>query len=133
MYEELKNLKEMNGLIRRKQERLDELRSALTSLSAPYDAIHVQTSPEDRLSNLMCKIVIAENELDEMIDDFADRKRKAQMEIHKLPVEAWQDVLYMHYIEMKPMEEIAEIMGITEGAAYAKNNRALKYFKKKLT
>lgn len=114
MYNELKNLKEMNDLIKRKQEHIDELRSALTSLSSPI-GLKVQTSPEDRLSNLMCKIVMAENELDEMIDDYADRKRKAQIEIHKLPVTAWQDIVYMHYIEMKPMDEVAEILGISEG------------------
>ena len=132
MYEELK---ELNEIIRRKQERIDELRAAATSLSVPLDQ-RVQNSSEDRLANLMCKIIIAENELDGLIDDFADKKMKAKTEIFTLPREDWQDIVYMHYIEFKPMDEIAQILSKREGrsiskdAVYMKNNRALKYLKK---
>lgn len=132
MYEELK---ELNEIIRRKQERIDELRAAAVSLSVPLDQ-RVQNSSEDRLANLMCKIIIAENELDGMIDDFADKKMKAKTEIFTLPREDWQDIVYMHYIEFKPMDEIAEILSKREGrkiskdAVYMKNNRAIKYLKK---
>ena len=132
MYEELK---ELNDLIRRKQEKIDELRAAVVSLSVPLDQ-RVQNSSEDRLANLMCKIIIAENELDGLIDDFADKKMKAKTEIFTLPREDWQDIVYMHYIEFKPMDEIAQILSKREGrsiskdAAYMKNNRAIKYLKK---
>lgn len=132
MYDELK---ELNEIIRRKQERIDELRAAAVSLSVPLDQ-RVQNSSEDRLANLMCKIIIAENELDGLIDDFADKKMKAKTEIFTLPREDWQDIVYMHYIEFKPMDEIAEILSKREGrsiskdAVYMKNNRALKCLKK---
>lgn len=132
MYEELK---ELNEIIRRKQERIDELRAAAVSLSVPLDQ-RVQNSSEDRLANLMCKIIIAENELDGMIDDFADKKMKAKTEIFTLPREDWQDIVYMHYIEFKPMDEVAQILSKREGrkiskdAVYMKNNRAIKYLKK---
>ena len=132
MYEELK---ELNDLIRRKQEKIDELRAAAVSLSVPLDQ-RVQNSSEDRLANLMCKIIIAENELDGLIDDFADKKMKAKTEIFTLPREDWQDIVYMHYIEFKPMDEIAEILSkrkgrsISKDAVYMKNNRALKCLKK---
>ena len=92
MYDELK---ELNNLIKRKQERLDELRAAAVSLSVPMDQ-RVQNSSEDRLANLMCKIIIAENELDEMIDDYADKKMRAKTEIFTLPNDDWQDIVYLH-------------------------------------
>ncbi len=132
MYEELK---ELNEIIRRKQERIDELRAAATSLSVPLDQ-RVQNSTEDRLANLMCKIIIAENELDGLIDDFADKKMKAKTEIFTLPIEDWQDIVYMHYIEFKSMDEVAQILSkkkkrhISKDAVYMKNNRAIKYLKK---
>ena len=132
MYEELK---ELNDLIRRKQEKIDELRAAAVSLSVPLDQ-RVQNSSEDRLANLMCKIIIAEDELDGLKDDFADKKMKAKTEIFTLPREDWQDIVYMHYIEFKPMDEIAQILSKREGrkiskdAVYMKNNRALKCLKK---
>lgn len=132
MYDELK---ELNEIIRRKQERVDELRAAAVSLSVPMDQ-RVQNSGEDRLANLICKIIIAENELDELIDDFADKKLKAKQEIFTLPREDWQDIVYMHYIEFKAMDEIAQILSkkkkhpISKDAVYMKNNRALKYLRK---
>jgi len=132
MYEELK---ELNDLIRRKQEKIDELRAAAVSLSVPLDQ-RVQNSSEDRLANLMCKIIIAENELDGLIDDFADKKMRAKTEIFTLPNDDWQDIVYMHYIEFKSMDEVAEILSdkhkrlISTEAVYMKNNRALKFLKK---
>ena len=126
MYDELRAL---NKKIQHKQERIDELRAALTPMSSPL-GVRVQSSSDDRLSRLMCKIVTAENELDILIDKFADLKREAQIEICNLPNEGWQDVLYAHYIEFKPFYKIAEEKGTTEGAIKQKNNRALKYLKK---
>lgn len=126
MYDELR---ELNRIIKRKQERLDELRAAATSLSVPLGQ-RVQNSSEDRIANLMCKIIIAENELDQLIDDFADKKIRAKQEIFALPNEEWQEILYMHYIEFKQMDEIANIKGLSVQAAYMKQNRALKCLKK---
>lgn len=126
MYDELR---ELNDIIKRKQEHIDELRAAATSLSAPIGNIHVQNSHEDRIANLMCKIIIAENEIEQLIDDYVDKKHKAIMEIHSLPKEDWQDIVYMHYIEFKKMSEVAEIKGISVQSAYCRNNRALKYLK----
>lgn len=126
MYDELRAL---NKKIQHKQECIDELRAALTSMSSPL-GVRVQSSSDDRMSRLMCKIVTAENELDTMIDKLSDMKREAQIEICNLPYEEWQDVLYAHYIEFKPFYKIAEEKGTTEGAIKQKNNRALKYLKK---
>ena len=132
MYDELR---ELNEIIKKKQLRLDELRAAAVSISIPWDQ-KVQSSSDDRLANLMCKIIILENEIDGLIDDFADLKAQAKQEIFTLPFDEWQDVMYLHYIEFKPMEEVAEILSrgrkepLTVGAAYMKNNRAIKFLKK---
>lgn len=129
MYRELR---EINEEIRRKQEYIAELRAMATSMTMPLSE-KVQTSQEDRLSNLMCKIILAENELDSMVDDFADRKRKAKNEIFTLSNEDWQDILYLHYIEFKTFDEIARIKHCSVGAVKLRNNRAKKCLKKQLT
>jgi DNA-directed RNA polymerase specialized sigma subunit len=126
MYEELR---EMNNEIKRKQEYIAELRALATSMTMTLSE-RVQTSPEDRLSNLMCKIIMAENELDTMVDEFADLKVKTKSEIFTLPYEDWQDILYMHYIEFKPFSDIADIKNISINAVKKRNQRALKYLKK---
>lgn len=126
MFEELR---EMNNEIRAKTERIAELRAMATSMTRPYDGDHVQTSPHDRLSDLMCKIIILENELDGMIDEYADTKAMVTGQIFSLDNEEWQDVLYLHYVEFKSWGEIAERKGSTTKAIIQKKKRAMKKLK----
>lgn len=125
MFEELR---EMNKDIIAKQERIAELRAAMTSMTAPLSE-KVQSSPTDRLSNLMCKVVILENELDVMIDEYADLKAMITREIYTLDNEEWQDVLYSHYVQFKTWGEIAERKGSTVKAVIQKKKRAMKRLK----
>ena len=126
MYDELR---ELDQLIRRKKEMIAELRALATSLSAPM-GLRVQTSHEDRLSNLMCKIIIAENELEEMIYDYKLSRKRAKEEIEQLRNEEWKEIMYLHYIEFIPIEDIASRKGKSVGSVYMKNNRAKKCLKK---
>lgn len=125
MFEELR---EMNNEIRAKMERIAELRASLTSIGSPLSE-KVQTSPTDRLSNLMCKIIILENELDSMVDEYADLKATITGEIFSLENEGWQDVLYAHYVEFKPWGDIAESHNSTIKAVLRKKDRALRKLK----
>lgn len=127
MFEELR---EMNDIIRRKQERIDELRSALTSTSAPLGE-RVQTSPTDKMSNLMCKIIVMENELEGMIDSYADMKAHAKDKIFSLDNEEWQDILYSKYVEFQSWGEIADRKGSTVKAVMQKKKRAMKKLRQK--
>lgn len=122
MFEELKY---MNNEIREKVERIAELRAAMTSMTMPLGE-KVQSSPTDRLSNLMCKVVALEDELDEMIDNYANLKAMITGEILSLENEEWQDVLYSHYVEFQSWGEIAERKGSTTKAVIQKKKRALK-------
>jgi DNA-directed RNA polymerase specialized sigma subunit len=122
------DLYEYNQMIERKLDRVSELRAALTSMSAPLGE-KSSGSHEDRMANLMCKIVILENELEGLIDDYADRKRKVQQEIFMLENEDWQDIMYMSFVEFKNMHEIAEIKGTTYDCIKKKRQRAMKNLK----
>ena len=125
MFEELR---EMNNQIWVKTVRLAELWASLTSIGSPLSE-KVQTSPTDRLSNLMCKIILLENELDGMIDEYADLKAMVTGEIFSLDNEGWQDVLYAHYVEFKPWGDIAESQNSTIKAVLRKKDRALRKLK----
>ena len=122
MFEELR---EMNNEIRRKQERIDELRAAMVSMGMPLSE-KVQTSPSDRLSEMMCTVIMLENELDAMIDDYADTKALVTGEILSLENEGWQDLLYAHYVEFQPWGKIAEANNCTVKAVMRRKDRALK-------
>ena len=122
-------LRDMNNEIRKKQEKLDEMRALATSMTQAYDNVRVQTSSSDRLSNLMCKIIMLENELDGMIDDYADEKERAKLRIYQVEREAWQDILYSHYIEHKSLGEIAKQTGKSLNSVRQLNSRAIKSLK----
>ena len=121
-------LREMNNLIRKKQERIDELRAELTSMSIPLGE-KVQSSPTDKMANLMCKIIVMENELDGMIDSYADMKCHAKSRIFTLDNEEWQDILYSHYVEFQPWGEIADRKNSNVKAIIQKKKRAMKKLK----
>lgn len=125
MFEDIRSI---NKEIRRKQEQLSELRTIVMSMSLPLTE-KVQTSPQDRLSNLVCKIIDLENELDCIVDNYADLKDAAKTQIFSLDNEEWQDIVYKHYIEHKSFREIAKEKGTTANSVKLKNNRAIKKLK----
>ena len=125
-------LREMNNLINQKQLRLDELRARLTSMNIPISE-RVQTSPCDFLPDLMCEIIIIENELNDMIDEYSRLKNEAKEKIFCLNTQEWQDIVYMHSIEFKTFREIAVKKGLSTNAVKQKYKRATKYMKKYLT
>ena len=119
------DLRELNHKIQRKQEHIDELRAALTSLSAPIGVV-VQSSHSDRIASLTCKIIVEEKKLDKLIDKYADRKHQVMEEIMSLKNEEWQEILYLHYIEYKSLSEIAQIMGLSIDKVKKRNGKAIK-------
>ena len=125
-------LREMNNLINQTQLRLDELRARLTSMNIPISE-RVQTSPCDFLPDLMCEIIIIENELNDMIDEYSRLKNEAKEKIFCLNTQEWQDIVYMHSIEFKTFREIAVKKGLSTNAVKQKYKRAAKYMKKYLT
>ena len=125
MFEELRD---MNNEIRKKQERIDELRAAMVSMGIPLSE-KVQTSPTDRLSEMMCTIITLENELNDMIDNYADLKSMVTGEIFSLENEGWQDVLYSRYVEFQSWETIARNRGSNVKAVRQMKKRAIKRLK----
>ena len=119
------DLRELNHKIQKKQEHIDELRAALTSLSVPVGVV-VQSSHSDRIASLTCKIIVEEKKLDKLINKYADRKHQVMEEIMSLKNEEWQEILCLHYIEYKSLSEIAQIMGLSIDKVKKRNGKAIK-------
>ena len=122
------DLREITNEIKRRQERIAELRSRLTSMSMPMGE-KVQTTPQDQICRCICEIVSLEGELDGIIDNFVSVKEESKRKIFSLENEEWQDILYQHYIEYKPFNEIARNKGVSVGSVKLKSNRAMKKLK----
>lgn len=121
-------LREMNLLIKKKQEKIDELRSNITSITITYGD-RVQSSPQDRMANLMCKIIVMENELEAMKEDFSKMQERAKLRIYTLESERMQNLMYMRYVLLMPTSEIARQTGLNHNTVRAFISRGTKKLK----
>lgn len=128
MFDEIRDL---NNAIKRKRERIEELRWQAVCTSMPLNADKVQTSgAKDRIGDLMCKIIVLENELESMEIEYGELTGEAIQRIYSIGNDEWSDILYTHYIEFKPLQEIANAKGVSLNAIRSRNNRAIKKFKR---
>lgn len=125
MFEELRD---MDYEIRRRQDWIDTLRAKAESMTVSLGE-KVQTSMGDSLGDIMCKILILEEELNKMIDDYADLKSDVKNTIFKLENESWQDILCERYVEFMSWERIAKKHHSTVKAVQQKKKRAMKKLK----
>ena len=128
MFDEIRDL---NKAIIRKRERIEELRWQAVSTNLPINADRVQTSGgKDRLGDLMCKIIVLENELESMEIEYGELTGEAIQRIYSIGNDEWSDILYTHYIEFKPLQEIANAKVVSLNAIRSRNNRAIKKIKR---
>lgn len=110
-YNYLLQIRRKNHTIRRKQLLCEELRSSLGARAIQYDRDRVQTSPTDKVSEIICKVI----DLEEQIERLQLEKAKLVMEINAA-VEQLEDekeamILTAYYIRRLTMEQVAAEMG----------------------
>ena len=125
------DIRDLNNAIKRKKERIEELRWKAVSTTMPLNADKIQSSgSKDRVGELMCKIIIMENELEEMHKEYEEMTGEAIRRIYSIGNDEWSDILYTHYIEFKSLQEIATTKGVSLNAIRSRNNRAIKKYKR---
>ena len=106
---ELYELRRMNERIKNKMDQLDELKVLAEGVSSPKaNPDVIQTSgTQDRMENIVVRIIDLENEVDALVDRYADKKAKLIRAIYRLPKERHQNILYERYILCMKISEIA--------------------------
>ncbi len=104
--------------IKRKQLRREELKSCLLPGAIRYDLDKVQTSPKDKLTEIMAKV----DELDRQIEELMQEKAMLIIEIGEA-IERLEDdnekaVLTEFYIGRVPMEKVAALINYSPRRAY---------------
>lgn len=127
----LGQISRLNNEINKKIEKIYELR--LNAMCTPgfTSGERVQTSScEDRIGNVISKIIEEEKNADKMIDELFDLKEKIRRQISKVKSEKHKHILTEKYIMCKSNTEISKEMGMTKrGYIYAKK-RAVEEFEK---
>lgn len=73
-----------------------------------YDGVRVQTSPTpDNIGEAVGRAIEMEKEINRMVEGLWGLKHRIIGEIHSLDNDLYIKILYMRYVELKSLEEIA--------------------------
>jgi DNA-directed RNA polymerase specialized sigma subunit len=122
----LKQIQNIDDMINRKQEQIDNLRSIATSMQMNTDSDRVQSSgSKDKLGDCCAKIADLQEEINADIDAFVDAKADIMHTVDKLESLEERNILYYRYFKMLPFVAIAGRMCISESTAYRIHHQAL--------
>ena len=109
--EYLQQIRKLNVLIDIKWSEIQSLRSILTNTGVSVGNEPVKHSTEgDKFSNVIGKIIEAEEELNKSIDEYVDLKKEVLCVTEQLEPKYLQ-ILYKRYFEFKRWEVIADEIG----------------------
>jgi len=112
----------------------DELESCLLPAAIRYDKDKVQTSPEDKMSEICAEIAELQKLMNSLQVAKSNRIKEIDKAISSLSSEEERTVLTMRFINRIPVKDIAEAMGYAEPTIYKFLNQGgehiLKEYKK---
>ena len=112
--EYLKKPKELENEIRRKRQRLENLRGVVLNITPRYDVEAVQHSRDNNpLGSIAAEIVDIERELKFDADKLSELKAKVWKLLDLLDDERLKRVLWLKYCERKQWFSIAEELNLT--------------------
>ena len=129
----LRQLRRLNDIVQSKLDQIEALRSLAQKITYVPKTVSVQESiSEDKMTELISKIVDLQKELKTDIDNLLDLKLKITHQINSLNNDDYKLLLMLRYLNFETWEEIAVEMGYTYQWIHVLHGRALKYFQEKV-
>lgn len=126
-FDYLMQIRKKENAIRRMTLRCEELRSCLLPGAIRYDKDRVQTSPQDKVSEIIAKV----DELERMIEDLRTEKAMLVIEIgdkvELLTDDNEKTVLAEFYIGRVPMAKVATDINYSIQHAYRLRKRGVQH------
>ena len=130
--EYLSQISRLNRMIQNKLSDISQLRELSLGISAISNEERVQSTPNhDKLGTAYCKIEAMEEKLNEMVDEYVDKKEMIISQIDNMEDETYYDILFSRYIEKKTFEKIASDMNYSFRNTTRLHGKALQEFEKK--
>ena len=127
----LNQIHRIDQIINNKLPEIYQLKNLACSISVSSDSDRVQTSSDqDPLGNAVAKIVDLENEVNDCIDQFSEKRRKIITQIDSIENHMQYQVLFSRYIERKTFEKIADDNGYSVRQILRIHGEALLQFEK---
>lgn len=122
----LGQIERYDRIINNKLVELAQWRSLATSISAQNDSERVQTSPKDKLSTVVSKIVDLEREIDKSVDEYIEKKQEIISTIERVEKTEEYDLLFKVYVEYKDLYELPSEMNFSYSYIKRLHGEALK-------
>lgn len=130
--EYLSQISRLDRMIKNKLTEVSCLRELLFGLSAISNREKVQTTPDvDKIGTAYCKIEEMEEDIDKLIDEYADKKNKIIQQIDSMEDEMLYDILFSRYIAKETFEKISDHLNYSLRQVTRLHEKALKEFEKK--
>ena len=127
----LGQISRLDRMIKNKMTELSQYRELIYGLSAVVNEERVQTSPDfDKMSGKVDKILKMESKIDNLIDEYVDKKNLIISQIDSMENETYYEILFARYIEKKTFEKIADEMMYSWRQIIRLHGKALQEFEK---
>lgn len=128
----LNQINRLNMLVNNKLTEITQYRELSYSISAVKNEEKVMTSPnQDKIGTSIAKLDEMERKLDEMIDDYIDKKNYIISQIQGIENDDYYEILFARYIEKLTFEKIANKTGWCWRQVHRIHAKALKAFEEK--
>lgn len=132
-YAYLNSIRKIENEIVKLQLQHDELQSCLLPKAITYDGDRVQTSPEDKMSELAGKVVDMEKQIAQLKRRKAKRIVEVNNAIARLDNDTEQVILLGFYVGRLQATKIAEIVHYSVRGVYKAKHRAVIHLSEKCT
>ena len=131
--EYLSQISRCEDMIERKQNEILKLDNLAHGIKSPtYDPNKVQSSLSgDKMSNSVVKLVETQEELEDLIESYIDKRKYIISQIDQIPNQISYKVLTDRYIEQKRYYEIANEIQYSEKWVRKAHARAIREFEEK--
>ena len=125
----LKQIERLDLMIENKLSEVYNLKAMAVSISSPSNTDRVQSSGSyDKLSDKVAKLVDMEREIDELVDNYVDTRKKIISQIDAMENKNSYSILTDVYVKRIPFKEIFIRMKISERRMYSLYSIAMKEF-----
>ena len=125
----LQQIYHLYAKIKQRQEQLDELKAAAAGFRAvDYSSDKIQSSPSDRMADVVGRYADLEADIQRMIDEFFTTKNVIIGQIQGMHDSRYSDVLYARYVRFDSLRKISNDMHYEYKYLCALHGRALAAF-----
>lgn len=127
----LGQISRLDRMIKNKMTELSQYKDLIYGLSGVVNEERVEKSPDfDKMTGKVAKVLKIESKIDELIDEYVDKKNLIISQIDSMENETYYEILFARYIEKKTFEKIADEMMYSWRQIIRLHGAALQEFEK---